>query len=720
MPNPNVIVTNLGTGGAKAPPGYEYGPQGQIQPIVPPAPTPVVTPTATYGADPVSGVPYGSPDSNNPNPASVTKPAPVVAPTVTAPSTTPTVGEIYGSAGGGDLGSAYQQEIDRAKAASNMPDPNDPTVAAGIRSSILNSFQGEIDAQNSVYGDKLAQAVANGRARLGTNTAIQARSGMLGSDFGAGATAAVRGQNTQEQNTVLDEKGAAVQAILEKARTQANQDIKDKTAARQAGLDDYIKYLSANTDRQKTNAGSAAQVLLSQGHAVTDLDPASLQAVLSGYGITKEQLISAYNEAKPAYDQAQADAASKAQEEADKHNAAVNDLNKGQVLSPGQAIVAPDGTVIKSLPAKDTYQVVKGSTITDALGNSYQTPDRVFNATTGEFVGTTISSGGGSGAGGGGGGVTLPSGGGTGGGLGTTATPSSDLRFSQYGLLGNTDFNPSNTLDNLAQSYLDKYIKNGTVPTASTLGRGIKPAGFAQVESRARDLYFKATGNPLPTPQIIKQQQELIESNNRLTNNLKIQEGTVQKNVDLSLDNLKKNGLNATGFKPLDSLFNTVLEMFNDPHVGQLIAQNSTIQNELASLLAVKNNGGTTVHDKLVGAGIIRNDDTEEVVKTKVNALLQEAVNAADTINEQTANAYRITDPLLQDSNNPLRQSYIPKATSDQVKSDIEAAIKDRTTYPDEGGREQLMKDLMSEYGLSESQASHAVYNTWTNNISRQ
>ena len=237
--------------------------------------------------------------------------------------------------------------------------------------------------------------------------------------------------------------------------------------------------------------------------------------------------------------------------------------------------------------------------------------------------------------------------------------PATGLSFAQYGLLANTDFNPKDTIDALSQKYLDTYLKSGVIPSASTMGRNMKPEVVAKIDARARDLYFKATGQSMPTPQNIKAYQNTLATNINMANNLKIQETTVKQNVDLSIANMKANDLNSAGFKPLDSLINTVSDMFNDPAVGRLLAQNSTIQNELGSLLAVKNASGTTVYDKLNSAGIITPSDSQEQINNKVNALLSEAANFASSINMANADIYKQIDPLMQDSNNPLRSAQM-------------------------------------------------------------
>lgn len=230
--------------------------------------------------------------------------------------------------------------------------------------------------------------------------------------------------------------------------------------------------------------------------------------------------------------------------------------------------------------------------------------------------------------------------------------------FQQYGLLGNTDFNPSVLTDSRAAQYLDSYIKTGSPPSARTLGVSSSSPLFGVIAQRANDLYYKATGQPLPNPAIIEQQQQLLKNNNQLANNLAIQEQTVSGNIDLSLNNMTKNGLNSSNFAPLNSFIDKVKLMFSDPATSQLIAQNATIQNELGSLLAVKNASGTTVYDKLNSAGIISSSDTKAQVQTKIQALLNEAKNFKGAIDSANSDIYKQIDPLMTNPNNPLRSKY--------------------------------------------------------------
>jgi hypothetical protein len=291
---------------------------------------------------------------------------------------------------------------------------------------------------------------------------------------------------------------------------------------------------------------------------------------------------------------------------------------------------------------------------TDAFGNQVQHV-RVLDTLTGQFVNApagvtaaTLNSNPSAAA------TAAPAGG-----TSNSNTLGNGLSFDQYGLLAKTDFNPNaggqtGTVDQLAFNYLDTYLKNGTVPTASTLGRNMKPAGFAAVEARARDLYYQATGSALPNPQVIKGYQQQLVGNNKLLNNLAVQEGTIEQNSALLLQNL--NGSNINQAAPvINGIIDGIRNSLGDPDVAQFLAQNTTVGNELGSLLALKNAQGTTVHDKLEAAGIISANDNANQIAAKVKILMQEALNSRSAINAANTDLYRQIDPLMQDQNNPLR-----------------------------------------------------------------
>ena len=239
--------------------------------------------------------------------------------------------------------------------------------------------------------------------------------------------------------------------------------------------------------------------------------------------------------------------------------------------------------------------------------------------------------------------------------------------YTEYGLLSNTNFNPNNTTDQNAKLYLNQYLQ-GTMPTTRSMGLSTSKGAqqtFAQISARASDLYSTATGNPLPPdPQILKGYVDIIIGNNKIANNLNVQNGAITKNFGLNLQNATTNNINQNAPQILNSVFNSLNAFFSDPATLQYYMQNSTISQEAGNLLAVRNATGTTVYDKMVGAGLIPRDASTTAQAQMMKTLLQEAQNVSQTINSTNASLYKITDPLQLDSNNPNRQTALNGGTN--------------------------------------------------------
>lgn len=209
---------------------------------------------------------------------------------VAGSSSSPTVGSIYAGVGvDPNLTAGYNAQIEGAKTAGNQViDEN------AIRASTLASFQAEIDAQNALFADKLAAAKVTGANRIGSGTAISARRGLIGSDFGTAQANNIEDANQGVYDSIENEKMAAIASIMTKARTAANEAIKEKTAAKQAGLDSYVKYLSEAATRKETNAQKAAETIINSGYTLEKLGENDLNTILSGYGISATDLKASY------------------------------------------------------------------------------------------------------------------------------------------------------------------------------------------------------------------------------------------------------------------------------------------------------------------------------------------------------------------------------------------------------------------------------------------
>lgn len=236
-------------------------------------------------------------------------------------------------------------------------------------------------------------------------------------------------------------------------------------------------------------------------------------------------------------------------------------------------------------------------------------------------------------------------------------TGSNGLSKSQYGALaGVPGFNPSVPgIDQAAYNYISEYM-NGQTPSAASIGISTRTgsgAAFNTVAARAREVYQQATGQNLPNQKTLAGNLKLIVGNNTLVNKLRVQSQTIGANFGLNLENLSANNVNKNA-PIINGVLDTVLNALGDPDVAQYVAQNATLQNEMSSLLAVKNASGTTVADKVEAAGLLPKNASAAQQASVYKILMQEAQNADTAAQLANVQLYQQTDPLGLDPENPL------------------------------------------------------------------
>lgn len=213
-------------------------------------------------------------------------------PTVT--NAGPTIGQAYSSAtssssssNGSELDAAYDAYGNMIKGTQG------PIDEEAIRNATMSKFQAEIDAVNRYYAEQRDSRFRAedrlGEARLGTGSAIQARRGLLGSDFGAAQTDKIN-MGTEENKraigaTIEAERLAQVQDILGQARTMSDQEIADKEAARKAGATEYINFLKDSATRKEERSTSAMAALISQG---VEPDEGTIKSLAKELGISEK------------------------------------------------------------------------------------------------------------------------------------------------------------------------------------------------------------------------------------------------------------------------------------------------------------------------------------------------------------------------------------------------------------------------------------------------
>ena len=251
---------------------------------------------------------------------------------------------------------------------------------ADIQRRMTERFQAEIDATNRLYAEKAAEAKVAGIGRLGSSGAIQARRGLLGSDFGASQTNIVEQSNQKEQDMINAEKNAAISQIGAKIRDNSVAEAAAKRKAISEGADAYIKYLSDASVRKVSNSKDIIKALLASKQVLDDSLADDLAAKL---GMDKASFFQMYQEEKANADSAAAIAAT----EAEKAQIAMDTSRAGLVEKQASATAAQVG--------KD-YEYVSTPAQRDALKKQGYT-EKIVNGKTymkaPELTTKTVSSG---------------------------------------------------------------------------------------------------------------------------------------------------------------------------------------------------------------------------------------------------------------------------------------------------------------------------------------
>lgn len=210
----------------------------------------------------------------------------------------PTVSDIYGT---GDA--TYDSIVAGYKKQADSPD----VTAESLMADKMKLYQAEIDAVNKIYTDKIQTAKVAGQGRLGSSRASQARSGLLGSDFGASQTSNVETQNQEIEDAYRNENAVQIQAIIGKARGDAVAEAEAKRVAKEQGAKSYIEFLTGAEARKKARITDLAKSLIAQGRDIKSLTDAELSTLATSYGTTKDNILATFNTEKIANDKALAD-----------------------------------------------------------------------------------------------------------------------------------------------------------------------------------------------------------------------------------------------------------------------------------------------------------------------------------------------------------------------------------------------------------------------------
>lgn len=217
--------------------------------------------------------------------------------TNTGTTTNNTLTVPSGSINSADTEAARKAQADYLNSLNN-PDEN------SIYQNTLAKFQAQIDATNNMYADELARAKQTGAGRLGTSTAISARRGLLGSDFGNAQYNATENANEDIYRSIENERQAKINAILSQAKSDATAEYRAKRDEFTKGLDARLAYYQSADQRKADNASKASKAIIAQGLDINTIDPTSLSSFAKYYGLTPDDIKATYATEKQAYDEA--------------------------------------------------------------------------------------------------------------------------------------------------------------------------------------------------------------------------------------------------------------------------------------------------------------------------------------------------------------------------------------------------------------------------------
>jgi hypothetical protein len=191
--------------------------------------------------------------------------------------------------------SVYGQMNDyMSKLTANQP-ATAPVDEGAVRAEVMKRIQAEIDAQNAVFDTKIAEANRAGAGRIGQTNAINARRGLMGSDFGAANVDTTTRANTAITDKIQAERQATISSLYSQGDALAASRIADARKASTDNIDNYLKYLATKNSYQQTVASEIAKNAVAASFSL--MDEVNLNDVAQKYGIAPEALQSAYVDA---------------------------------------------------------------------------------------------------------------------------------------------------------------------------------------------------------------------------------------------------------------------------------------------------------------------------------------------------------------------------------------------------------------------------------------
>lgn len=227
---------------------------------------------------------------------------------------------------------------------------SDPgTATSSDRTIATQQFQAQIDALNQVYAQqKQAEALA-GTGRLGEVGAMNARAGLLGSDFGATNKANQVTANDTAQGAIDTKHNTDLAGVYTSINTAATDAAKARTTAAQNGADAKIAEIQGRQKVTSDAVTSGVNAYFAAGNDGSKLSQTDVNNWATTLKTTPDAVQNAINTAKSAHDAATQKATLDAANLTKAQNDATTGLNKTINTDNGTFTSADGGMTWKPL-----------------------------------------------------------------------------------------------------------------------------------------------------------------------------------------------------------------------------------------------------------------------------------------------------------------------------------------------------------------------------------
>lgn len=151
-----------------------------------------------------------------------------------------------------------------------------------IRKQEMDAIQEQIKAIKAIYANEMVKVRKEGQGRLGQQGALNARSGLIGSDYGQANREKVIGFNNEIEGNVSAREQAEISALFSKAQDRASERLKLELAQKKMDRDEYLRQKDKFTADARADLATYAQ----SGISFDNLDEATkkLLGEQTGYG----------------------------------------------------------------------------------------------------------------------------------------------------------------------------------------------------------------------------------------------------------------------------------------------------------------------------------------------------------------------------------------------------------------------------------------------------